>query len=425
MTEALHDVVVIGGGPAGLAAACEAADTGASVALLEASPWLGGQIWKDTAEHPAAGHGRRWLDRLRAGGTQVHLDTRVVAVSAPRVLLTETPQGARHFRWKTLIIATGAREQFLPFPGWTLPGVAGAGGLQALVKSGWPVAGARVVVAGSGPLLLAVAAELAKQKAHSITLVEQAGWRGVRSFGVALAMHPGKIAQGLGMLRHLRRTRQLQGWWPTRAEGDGALQRVHVTNGSVTRTLPCDLLACAFGLVPNLELPRLLGLACSQDTVIVNQERESSQPGIYAIGELTGVAGVDGAITDGRIAGRCAVGARHGMHRLFAARAGWDRFARRLAHAYALRPELRSLATDDTIICRCEDVTLGELKPRKSSREARLQCRCGMGHCQGRVCGDITRVLFGWDPGSMRPPLLPVRIETLHASLDPGGPHDI
>jgi len=146
--------VVVGGGPAGLAAACAAAESARRVALVEASPWLGGQIWRGAqntgGRHPA----RRWLSRFHSSGATLLESTTVIAAPRPGTLLSEHNGASGEVHWKRLVLATGGRELFLPFPGWTLPGVLGPGGLQGLVKNGWPVENQTVVVAGSGPLNL-------------------------------------------------------------------------------------------------------------------------------------------------------------------------------------------------------------------------------------------------------------------------------
>lgn len=417
MTDRAYDVIVVGAGPGGLAAAWEAASQGAQVALLESSPWLGGQIWKDSPEHPVTGQGRRWIERVQSAGIEVFKETTVVAVPTARSLLTESSGGGRVFRWQKLILATGARELFVPFPGWTLPQVVGVGGLQALVKSAWPVKDRRMVIVGSGPLLLAVAAEMRKQGAEVLGLYEQTPWRGLLGFGQAVLSHPSKLVQGAGLGRYLVGIPYRCGWWPVRAEGQQYVESVTLTNGKETRDIDCDLLACAYGLIPNDELPRLLKVGCHGARVLVNENQRSSVDNIFAVGELTGIAGVDGALVEGRIAGLCATGQADKARALFRQRRGWQRFQRQLANAFQLRPELRTLVTDDTIICRCEDVTYGELKQQHNLQDAKLLCRCGMGNCQGRVCGSALQFLREWETTSVREPLRPVRLETLRAPL--------
>jgi NADPH-dependent 2,4-dienoyl-CoA reductase/sulfur reductase-like enzyme len=312
-----------------------------------------------------------------------------------------------------LILATGARERFLPFPGWTLPGVMGAGGLQALVKSGLPVSGKRVVVAGSGPLLLAVAANLSRAGAQVEGIFEQAGWLSLIGFGLTLAAHPAKLLEGAGYRWQARGAPFKPGWWAKRAHGEERLESVVVTDGRVEREIPCDYLACGFHLVPNTELAQLLGCRMDAGYVAVNARQETSVTGVLCAGEPTGIGGLDKAMVEGEIAGLVAA-RRLGQAVQYAPiQQKFSAFALRLDRAFSPRPELRALAEADTIVCRCEDVTRGALDGCANGREARLHTRCAMGPCQGRICGPATEFLFGWTAASARPPLYPARISTV------------
>lgn len=412
-TRQAFDVVVVGAGPAGIAAACEAAQSGQSVVLLDCTPWLGGQIWRGEQAQGKSALSRHWLDRLKQSNVTILTQTTVVAAPADSILLTETPRGALTLHWDKLILAPGARELFVPFPGWTLPQVVGPGGLQAMSKTGWPVRGKRVVVAGSGPLLLAVAADLRKQGARISFIAEQTSWVRLANFGLAVAPHPTKWFQGLGIGMGLIGVPYRCGWWPVAAEGDEAVQRVTLTNGKKSLTLECDLLACAFGLVPNTELPLLIGCETREGFVCVNEEQQTSRPNVYCAGEVTGIGGVDRAVVEGRIAGFAAADQPEKARRLLSRRTSWRCFARRLDRAFALREELKSIAAPETIVCRCEDVTRRQLESYNDWRAAKLHTRCGMGACQGRICGSAVRMLYGWQPASVRPPVLPVSVGTL------------
>ena len=155
------DVLVIGGGPAGIAAAVRAAEWGDRVGIVDENAALGGQIWRSgSSGQPHNSEAASWIARLNTAGAVVLCGQRVFHQPQPGVLMAEGLEDAWELRYRNLVLATGARERFLPFPGWTLPNIMGAGGLQAMVKSGLPIRGQRVVVAGTGPLLLAVAAYL-------------------------------------------------------------------------------------------------------------------------------------------------------------------------------------------------------------------------------------------------------------------------
>jgi NAD(P)H-nitrite reductase large subunit len=151
--------------------------------------------------------------------------------------------------------------------------------------------------------------------------------------------------------------------------------------------------------VPNTELLTLLGYPAA--------------PGIYAAGEVTGIGGLDLSVVEGEIAGLAAAGRHDEAARLSPALKRHRRFAAALERTFALRPELKTVASDDTLICRCEDVALGPIRRCSGWREAKLQTRCGMGPCQARVCGPAVEFLLGWQSDSVRPPIFPARIETL------------
>lgn len=416
-----YDAVVVGAGPGGIAAATAAAEAGMSVCLVDGNPAPGGQIWRGLRMETAhsAPHGRAfaaWTARLRASRCTVLSGWQVVSAPFPGVLRLEKAEESRDLRYERLIVATGARERFLPFPGWTLPGVMGAGGLQALLKAGLRAEGKRVVVAGTGPLLLAAAAGAAQAGAHVAGIYEQAPLSRLAGFALsALFSASGKLAEGAHCRFVTRGSAYRFGSWVTRAEGKDRVEQVTVSDGARTHTIPCDWLACGFHLVPNLELPRLLGCAIEDGFVVVDGAQQSSVPGVACVGELTGIGGMDKALLEGQIAGWAAAGRPTEARRMSRARRGALLFARRLERAFALRAELRSLPEPATLICRCEDVTHEALQQCASRREARLHARCGMGACQGRVCGSAAEFLYGWQPAGSRPPVFPARVETLAA----------
>jgi NADPH-dependent 2,4-dienoyl-CoA reductase/sulfur reductase-like enzyme len=407
------EIVVIGGGPAGLAAACTAAEGGSQVMLVDDTPWLGGQIWRGEQANPSIPEAQNWLDRFRKCGAKLLESTSVIAAPEPGALLAERDAAPFEIHWKRLILATGARELFLPFPGWTLPGVMGPGGMYALVKHGWPVEGRRVVVAGSGPLLLAVADGLRRHGARVVSVLEQAPRGRVIRFGLGLWRHPAKLWQAVRIRARLKGVPYRCGAWAIRAEGKEQLERAWFTDGRRTWKEDCDFLACGFGLVPNVELPLLLGCEVADGFVRVDEWQATSVGDVYCAGELTGITGADCALVEGQIAGYAATDHRDKAAPLRSERASWHRFRAALAQAFALRSELKSLATDDTLVCRCEDVTFGNMAKYGNWREAKLQSRCGMGACQGRVCGAAAKVLLGWQPESVRPPVLPAKVRSL------------
>ncbi len=391
-------VLVIGGGPAGIAAARAATRTGARAAIVDDNPTIGGQAWRGAVP-----------DALLSDLPGVRVAMRVVAALGSHDLLAEAEYGPVVLSGDRIILATGARERFLPFPGWTLPGVTGAGGLQALVKGGWPISGRRVVVAGTGPLLLAAAASLRRYGARIGLIAEQAPSDRVRAFAAGLVRHPAKLRQAAELRWALRDIPYRTGCWVRRALGTTEVEAVELNDG---RRVSCDHLACGFGLVPNVELPAALGCGLENGAVRVDPWQATSVEGIYAAGEVTGIAGLESALAEGWIAGYAAAGRHNEARALFRARAQARRFAAGLDAAFSLRPELKSLCAPDTVVCRCEDVPWRDLQPHTTWRAAKLHARCGMGPCQGRVCGAAAQFLFGWGPGP-EAVQTPARIRTL------------
>jgi D-hydroxyproline dehydrogenase subunit alpha len=423
------DVLVVGGGPAGMAAAVRAAECGMKTAILDDNPKLGGQIWRhgyssDSVPEDAG----TWHTLLRATNVTILCGKRVFHQPEPGVLWAEENDELVELRCKKLVLATGARERFLPFPGWTLPNVMGAGGLQAMVKSGLPLAGKRVVVAGTGPLLLAVAGYLRQHGAEIPLICEQAPWSALLRFGTALLSWPSKIVQAFRLERDISGVAFTANSWPVAAQGREAIESVTISRAGKLQTIKCDYLACGFHLVPNIEVPALLGCEIYSGYVRVNEFQQTTVPGISCAGEPTGIGGVELSLVEGEIAGFTAANSKSRAQSLFRKRDRLRNFARALDRVCALRPELKSLPAPDTLVCRCEDVSYDQLRQYTLWRSAKLQTRCGMGPCQGRICGPAAQFLFGWNPDSVRPPIFPARVESLGATtpkqseqLVPGG----
>jgi NADPH-dependent 2,4-dienoyl-CoA reductase/sulfur reductase-like enzyme len=411
-----YDVLVVGGGPAGIAAACCAAEAALRVAIADDNPSLGGQIWRGEHSSSSNKEAAFWWQRVKVLGVEHLAGTRVFAQADSHTLVAETDTSVCELTFRNLILATGARERFLPFPGWTLPNVMGAGGLQALAKSGWNVRGRKVVVAGTGPLLLAVAAHLKEYGASVRLIAEQASQRQVLGFALGLWRQPAKLINALSLRRQLFGVPYLTDCWPAAAEGKHKLESVTVRRGAKTWSVPCDYLACGFHLVPNTELAALLDCVVESGKVRVDDLQQTTVPGVYCAGEPTGIGGLELSLLEGQIAGYAAAGRLDSARHLFGNRNKMRRFAAALERAFALRPELKELAQPETLICRCEDVSLSRLREHSSWRAAKLLTRCGMGPCQGRVCGPALEFLLGWKPESVRPPVFPVRVESLVAA---------
>jgi NADPH-dependent 2,4-dienoyl-CoA reductase/sulfur reductase-like enzyme len=407
------DVVVAGAGPAGLAAAWRASSAGLRVAVVDDNPSPGGQIWRGEQDHPISNEAQVWFERIRSANIHFIRGARIFQQAEPKKLLAETSGEVVELSYKNLILATGARERFLPFPGWTLPNVMGAGGLQALVKTGLRVAEKKVVIAGTGPLLLAVAAYLREHGANVLLIAEQTSRARLARFGLHLLSQQGKRRDAIELRRRLKGIRYVTGCWVRAAQGEEKLVSVTLQQRTKRWQVECDYLACGFHLVPNLELAELLGCEMQNGAVSVNEFQQTSVPHVYAAGETTGIGGLELSLVEGEIAGLAVADRHHEARKLFFVRDRQGRFARILNETFVRRDELRDLVTNETIVCRCEDVTFERLGAQPSWRAAKLQTRCGMGPCQGRVCGPAVEFLFGWQPESVRPPVFPVRVESM------------
>jgi NADPH-dependent 2,4-dienoyl-CoA reductase/sulfur reductase-like enzyme len=407
------DILVIGGGPAGMSAAIAAAKSGGvAVTVVDDNPRLGGQIWRAELGNTKSPEALELIALLDEERITIVNNASVFAHDA-NSLLAESPRGKIQIEYKKLILATGARERFLPFPGWTLPNVFGAAGLQALVKGGLHVADKRIVVAGTGPLLLVVAEYLISKGAKVVAICEQTSNKKLDRFALGLWRTPSKIVQGISLRGKLRGIPYYRNSWVSAALGDSEVRGVTIQHFGTSADIECDMLACGFHLVPNIELAQLLGCEIVGGYVAVDDHQQTSVSDVYCAGEPAGIGGVDAAIVEGKIAGFAATGQSKQADSLLPTRIKTTAFAKALDQAFELRDELKSLAASSTVVCRCEDVQYGKLISYDNFRMAKLQTRCGMGACQGRICGSALEFLFDWKDRSVRPPIFPVRMENL------------
>lgn len=421
--------IILGAGPSGLAAALAASKSGANVAVIDDNFSSGGQIWRGGAHQQKDSRAQAmWTELNNRSHVHFYFQSKVIhaqsCADGYELLIENTARSepALRLQANSIILCTGARELLLPFPGWTLPGVTGAGGLQALCKNGYPVQGKRIVVAGTGPLLLAVAATLRERGAIVTHIVEQSPLNQLASFGLKLWATPEKIKQSLQLAWALKDSRYWSNSYVAAAQGKDTLTQIQVQHGDKIDTIPCDLLACGYGLIPNTELAAHLQCQLTDtdayQAVIVDEWQRTSQANIYCAGEGCGIGGVDKALAEGRIAGYAASGQTDQAQASFKERKKWRTFARHLHQHFQLRPELRTLAQDDTLICRCEDVSLAQLKQHADWRSAKLHTRCGMGACQGRICGAANRFLFSWEKDAGRSPVSGALIASLISTTE-------
>jgi NAD(P)H-nitrite reductase large subunit len=315
----------------------------------------------------------------------------------------------------TVVVATGTHDRVAPFEGWTLPGVLGAGGAQALLKGSLVAPGERVALAGTGPLLLVVADGLLRSGIEVVAVAESGhpttyglhptAWSGLASRSREAAAYTATLA------RH--RVPYLAGWGIRAAHGTDRVTSVTLaTRRGRTKTYDIDALLVSHGFTPQLEL--LLQLepdtrldADGSVVVVVDHQQRTSVPGLLATGEVTGVGGASLAILEGYVAGRAltdravdpAVLKRIAVHR---------RFARTMHAVHVPRGEWARDLPDDELVCRCEEVTAGEVRVAcrdlgvDDVRGAKLMTRAGMGLCQGRMCGravaDLVAEASGREP---------------------------
>ncbi|MEU7124167.1 NAD(P)/FAD-dependent oxidoreductase [Streptomyces zaomyceticus] len=464
-----YDLAVVGAGSAGLAGAVTASELGLAVALLDSSPQSGGQYYRHPA--PALGAVRpealhhEWsaftgLRRRLAESGVDHLAGHHVWSVAKEADGTWTvhaltgPDGCDgapvRIRARALLLATGAYERQLPFPGWTLPGVVGAGGAQAMLKSGLVLPGRRVVVAGSGPLLLAVAASLSSAGARVPAVVEAAGYLRYARSPRALLANPRKaveaLVHGTALARHrvpvrLRRAvTEVHGTDRVEAVTVSRLDRDWRPVPGTGRRIACDAVAVGHGLAPQIELATAVGCATRvlPDGTLglaLDGLQESSVPGLWAAGETGGVGGAELARTEGELAGRAVaarlLGRSGGAGPVAGLRRRRDRmraFADVMSAAHAPGPGWSGWLTDETDVCRCEEVPAGRVREAvaefgaRDARTVKLLTRAGMGWCQGRMCGTAVTCLAAGgatpEPSPERRQLaVPVPLSTL-AALD-------
>ncbi|WP_406356869.1 FAD-dependent oxidoreductase [Streptomyces sp. NBC_00658] len=450
-------LAVIGAGPAGLAAALAAAARGVHVTVIDSVAEAGGQFYRQPAEglgarRPQALHHQwRTWERLRDGlgahiasGRVVHLTEHHVWFVEPdlngftvHALLGPEQEEPAEVHADAVLLATGGYEKVLPFPGWTLPGVVTAGGAQAMLKGGLVLPGRTAVVAGTGPLLLPVATGLAAAGAEVAALVESADPKAFVRQGGTFAAYPAKIAEGAQyaaeLLRH--RVKTLVHHTVVEAHGGDRLSAVTIAaldaDGRVRpgteRRIPCDTLAVGHGMLPHTDLAEALGCRIDGLDVHVDDEQRTDVPGVWAAGETTGIGGAALSLAEGHIAGRSIAARLSGAEpdpRGWAAaartRTKLRKFFAAVDGAYAPPAHWTELITDDTVVCRCEEVTGGAIREAVGElgagdvRTVKLLTRAGMGWCQGRVCGPAVAGLAGCElTPSRRPFARPVPLGVL------------
>lgn len=449
-----YDIVIVGAGPAGLAAAATAGRSGLATLLLDENRGPGGQVWRAIGSTPLKDRrllgedfwsGAELVDEMRAGGAETVHGATVWGLDRELEIALSVGGGSRFIKARRVILATGALERPFPIPGWTLPGAMTAGAAQTMLKASGLVPSGRTVLAGQGPLFWLLAAQILRMGGR-IDLMLDTAERG--NYLAALPYAPAFLAspyfrKGLAMLREVKaRTRVVSGVTRIAASGDGKVESVTYEAGGESATVPADLLLLHQGVVPNVNLAMAAGVKHAWDerqacfVPELDPDFASSVPGIHVAGDGAGIAGALAAVERGRIAAHAAVVALAPdaaaklpsieMLRIALARA--ERGRRFLDILYRPAKHFR-IPDGETTVCRCEEVTARDIRESVAigatgPNQLKAYRRSGMGPCQGRLCGlTVTELMAearGKSPDEIgyyriRPPVKPVALSELAA----------
>ena len=456
------DVAVVGAGPAGLSAAIEAARSGLDVVVIDENPAAGGQIFRQlpasfsaTAPHKLGrdhARGQQLLSDALSLPIRFFLETTVWGCFEQHVLELSTAESAFQLGARAVVVAAGAHDRPVPLPGWTLPGVLTIGGVQLLLKSQRLLAGRRFLLAGTGPLLLVVASQLAEAGADIAAVVEPVPTRALVGHAAALLRAPSLMRDGLVYRFNLLR-RGIPWIAPAvllRIDGGQEVERATIVEADedwrprpgTERSFDVDTVCVGYGLVPSVELLRLCGCVLRYDTLADawvperSADFETSVPGIYAVGDGARVAGAVVAADEGRVAGLAAAQALRALSpvdavlRAAPARQRLARlasFRQAMDAAFRIRPGLHELAEAETVVCRCEEVRVRDVTAAihdgaRALNQVKCWTRAGMGPCQSRMCAVPTAHIFARGTGmaipalgsyTTRPPIKPIPVAAL------------
>lgn len=409
-----YDVAIVGGGPAGLSAARQLGRIGARVVLIEEQVELGGQFFKQRRGSVLAqyGHfrpdGARLISAVKDSGVNCLTGHLVWGFQNGELWLNRLDDGkVGRIHAKSTLVATGAYEKTIPFPGWTLPGVCTPGCALHFATVDKVSIGQKVLVAGSGPFLLSVACALLEAGVSVVAVLEATRPYRISRTTLEASRYLARIMEMAKYLFALGRYRVplKQGWRVLEATGDRRVNRVRVASESSIREFDVDALCVGYGFSPSAELIRIMGVECRRDPLsgdlfpITDDFGRTSQPHVYVAGEVAGIGGIHAALNLGRlaaltIAADLGIGkepSRAEVKRLTITRRRLRRFARITDSLYHVNRAYASIE-GRTIICRCECVTADTIHEAASQGVTDLQAvkaltRAGMGLCQGRECG--------------------------------------
>jgi len=455
------DLVVLGAGPAGVAAANVASKEGAEVVIIDENSSAGGQIYRappnefqpqNSFKSDEFREGEKQRNILENSDLTALFKHRVWSVSSDLVVSTVGPNGLSSWHARSLIIANGALERIIPFPGWTIPGVIGLAASTILLKSQYVLPGQSTVVAGCGPLLIAVANGIIKSGGKVSAIIDlnsKSDW--IKAFPRLLS-RPDQLFKGMSWFANIMKAgiKLYGGHAVTNTKQVDNVLRISIapinSAGSILdsknqKIVEGDCLAIGHGLFPSTEITRLLKAKHIYDPLkggwvpLIDDDFRSSIPGVYIAGDATGISGAFSAVQKGRIAGMAAVRDLNVMSsQKYKAKIKSEliilkkneNFGKAAVRLMKFRPELIQTITSETIVCRCEDVFRSEIDEAIESgardlNQLKAWTRCGMGPCQGRTCSEAIEAILASKVGSRelagqwtgRTPLRPVPIEQI------------
>lgn len=459
-----NPLTIIGAGPAGITAASVAAEAGVKVTVIDDNPTPGGQYYRqsppefDISDQAAAHSGHSEAAALYAKldhpNIQMVHNLRVWGVFDERTLALTDEEDTFTLETDKVILATGAYDRPLAFPGWTLPGVMGAAAVLRMIKTQWILPGKRVLLAGLGPLQLALADLLLKSGVDVVCVAEATNLLSSGRHITGFWGHWGRLKEAYGYYRTLQQHRvpllfdhaiiSAGGETGVETATIARLDRSGAPISGTEQTYEVDTICLGYGFLPSFQLPVAFGcdLRFSQQlqwyVPYHNAHMETTVPGVFVAGDVTDMGGAQVAAAEGCVAGLVAaqqLGSTVLESNLSSALAQLrhlNQLATTLQNIYAFRPGLDYLMQADTMICRCEDVGYEDVKKSIavgaiSLSQVKLWTRAGMGYCQGRICSSLIASLIAHEtdveiselkPLSVRPPIHPIRLGALASESD-------